>query len=228
MFLLQRYYEGLDKYRKEVFGDIHFALFYTAIFNAIQCIILAIVVSRQGRKLWVQTEDLELDRYVQLREKFDKLRLELFPNDGATDDIDKHTYGNEAAHARTWFTNHFKERRKWKKYKKLLTKIRFHQLRVHFLEGNNLPTTFRVSEYLMKCDRTVLIHLVHISALAWLLLTAALNLVYFLLGMVAYVSEDEYTVGTSMTSLFFGSIAFFIFTSLAIHLKMRSIFDTVM
>ena len=61
--LLQTYTDGLDKNRKAVFADVHFLLFYTAIFNAFQAVILAFCTNRVSNKLWVQTEELELDHY---------------------------------------------------------------------------------------------------------------------------------------------------------------------
>lgn len=225
VFLLQKYYQGLDKERKNVFGDVHFALFYTAIFNAFQSVLLAMVVNRTSDRLWVQTEQVEIAKYVRIREAFQKTQAELY------DDLDYSDNDN------TWNWKRFAPSRLWKslrnprlrqKYMKLLVQVRFHQLRIQFLEGNDLPLNFKVSEYLKRSEQGIMHHLVHISETAWMLLTGGLNLIYFLMGMVAFVSKDQVTVGTSLTSIFFGSMFFFIFMSWILYVKMRNIFRMIM
>jgi hypothetical protein len=226
VFLLQKYYQGLDKERKDVFGDVHFALFYTAIFNAFQSVLLAMVVTRTSDRLWVQTEQVELSKYVRIREAFEKTQAQLY------DDLE-YCNGND----NVWNWKRYTPRRLWKslrhpglrqKYMKLLVQVRFHQLRIQFLEGNDLPLNFKVSEYLKRSEQGIMHHLVHVSEVAWLLLTGGLNLIYFLMGMVAHVSKDQVTVGTSLTSIFFGSMFFFIFMSWILYVKMRNIFRKIM
>jgi len=55
----------------------NFLWFYTAIFDAIQCSVLYLGCMRQSRELWVQTEDLDLNLYIELREEFDRVQKEL-------------------------------------------------------------------------------------------------------------------------------------------------------
>jgi hypothetical protein len=217
VFLLQKYYQGLDKGRKDVFADVHFALFYTAIFNAFQALLLAMVVHRTSDRLWIQTEQIDLAKYVRIREAFQLTKAKLY------DDLE--------------VDNWFAPRRLWKslrrpalrrKYKKLLVQVRFHQLRIHFIEGNGLPLNFKVSEYLKRSEQGVMHGLVTVSEVAWLLLTGGLNLIYFFMGMVAYESGSEVTVGISLTTIFFGSMVFFIFMSWILYVKMQNIFQKIM
>jgi hypothetical protein len=225
VFLLEKYYTGLNKERKGVFADIHFALFYTAIFNAFQSVLLAMVVTRTSNRLWVQTEQVELAKYVRIREAFQQTQAQLY------DDLEYSDRDN------TWNWKRYAPSRLWKsfrrpvlrqKYMKLLVQVRFHQLRIHFLEGNELPLSFKVSEYLKRSEQGIMHHLVHVSEVAWILLTGGLNLIYFLMGMVASVSGDQVIVGTSLTSIFFGSMIFFIFMSWILYVKMRNIFRKIM
>ena len=92
IFLLLKYYEDIDKARKEVFGDVHFALFYTAILNAFQSVLVAIVTRRASSKLWVRTEHLELDHYVEIREEFERVQQEY--NDTGPTSSDKDSSDN--------------------------------------------------------------------------------------------------------------------------------------
>jgi hypothetical protein len=226
VFLMQKYYTGLDKERKNVFGDVHFALFYTAIFNAFQSVLLAMVVTRTSDRLWVQTEQLELANYVRIREAFQKTQAELY-NDLEYSDTDNSIWSwKRYTPSRLWKGLRHPQLRR--KYMKLLVQVRFHQLRIQFLEGNGLPLNFKVSEYLKRSEQGIMHHLVHISEEAWMLLTGALNLIYFLMGMVASVSGDQVTVGTSLTSIFFGSMIFFILMSWILYVKMRNIFEIIM
>jgi hypothetical protein len=218
IFLLLRYYEDYNKERKAIFAEVHFALFYTAIFYAAQSVLLAIVTARVSASLWVQTEHLELDHYVEIREEFDRVQ-ELYENE------------KERGSSSSFLTNSLM----WLRYPglrarylDLLVQVRFHQLRLQFLEGNNLPLTLKVSDYLKRAEQKVLIGLVHVSVPAWLLLTGGVNLIYFLMGMVAWQTGDPKVVGSSLAYIFFGSLIVFIFICLALYGKMRQIFRSIM
>ena len=59
------------------FTDVHYLLFYTAIFNAIQSFVLYLGCRRQTLIWWVKTEELELNHYIEVREDFDHLKQKL-------------------------------------------------------------------------------------------------------------------------------------------------------
>ena len=233
IFLLHRYYEDLNVARELVFADVHFALFYTAIFNAFQSVIVAILSSRVSTKAWVVTEHLELDHYVELREEFDRIQAELL--NGVDDD--SYQDDNYDVFEFSWkalkrvcrsVVYAVRYPRLRARYTELLVQIRFHQLRVQFLEANELPMTLKVSSYLKKAENSVFIKLIHVSTFAWLLLTGGLNLVYYLMGMVAFITEDKRIVGRSLTWIFFGMLVFFILISLVVYNKMKAIFRVIM
>lgn len=218
VFLLIKYWKNLDKERKEVFGDVHFAIFYTAIFNAFQSVLTAMVTRRASDRLWVRTEQLELDHYVEIREEYE--RVEQLVIDYTSSSI----FGK-------WFRNItlvVLHPGLLGKYHNLRVQVRLHELRLHFLESNNLPLTLKVSDYLRRSEMAVLIHLVHVSAAAWLFLTGGLNLMYFLSGMIGYATANVDVVSTCMTGVFFANIVVSVFVSLALLLKMRKIFQTIM
>jgi hypothetical protein len=73
VFLLQEYHKEMDKGDSQYLLMFFFALFYTAILNAFQSIVLAFITSRVFLCLWVQTESFELNHYVELREEFERL-----------------------------------------------------------------------------------------------------------------------------------------------------------
>lgn len=231
VFLFMKYLKNFDKERKEVFGDVHFAIFYTAIFNAFQSVLTAMVTSRASTRLWCKTEQLELEHYVEIREEYE--RIEQMVNsihDTATTTTSGTNQNNTLGFDKVIrnikiFIRHPGLLRK---FHNLRIQVRFHELRLHFLESNNLPLTFRVSDYLKRSEIRVLINLVHISAFAWLLLTGGMNLLYFLLGMVGYETGDIDIVGTCMSGVFFAYITVSVFVSLALLVKMNRIFQTIM
>jgi hypothetical protein len=222
IFLLHKYYENLNIAREQIFADVHFTLFYTALFNAFQSVSVAIVVSRVSNRLWVKTESLELDHYVEIREEFERVSHQLYPGDH-----DETTRPGLYQQLRNMGVSLLFPRLRGR-YLELLVQVRFHQLRLHFLEGNNLPLTLKVSDYLKRSEESVLIKLVHVSTFAWLFLTAGLNLIYFLMGMVAFATESAEMVGTSLTYIFFCSLVLFILISLLVYNKMTSIFRIIM
>ena len=232
VFLIQKYYAGLDKAQKDVFADVHFMLFYCALFNALQTVLLAVTSYSVANHLWVRTEALELDHYIEIREEFER--------------VDSILYGNVEERQRPTSEFVFEYnvrgiRKLWQRiyrfvrypilsqrHAELLVQVRFHDLRVHFLKANDLPLQLRVSDYLTRSLLSVLQKLAHISAMAWLLLTGGICMLYFFMGIVVYVTEDLKMVGVSMTWIFLCSMIFSVLLSLIIFNKMKWIFQRIM
>lgn len=216
VFLLLRYYELQNKERKDIFAEVHFALFYTAIFNAFQSVICAFATRRVSDKMWVQTEHLELDHYVEIREEFDRVHQEY---QLVREGVPRRFQG-------LWSMVRYPGLRS--RYMDLLVQVRFHQLRIQFLETNHLPLTFKVSDYLKRSEESVLMHMVHVSGTAWLMLTGGFNGIYFLIGMVANQTGDPDIVGKCMMSLFLSMLIIFIVICIVLYIKMTRIFKTIM
>lgn len=219
VFLLLRYYEIKNKERKDIFAEVHFALFYTAIFNAFQSVLCSYFTRRASNRLWVQTEQLELDHYVEIREEFERVSMQYqkLAAKAGSSNIFRH------------MMCYIRQPRLRSRYIELLVQVRFHQLRIQFLEGNKLPLTLMVSDYLKRAEQKVLIDMVHVSGVAWLMLTGGFNLLYFAEGLIANLTDgSENTVARTMTSIFFSMLVIFIIICVALYLKMRSIFQAIM
>ena len=254
IFILHKYYTGLNIEQELVFADVHFTLFFTAIFNAFQCAILAFGATRVSERQWVRAEQLEVDHYVEIREEFERVEGLLY-NTSTVKSTQRNrnaaTTGDSASEASSdWgienaeiafefnctgitrnAQNFFKFVRHphlYQKHQKLLVQIRYHELRIHFLQSNNLPLKFKVCDYLKRSEMYVLIKLVHIITFAWLMLLGGVTLLYYFMGIVVYVTEDLAKVGVSLTWIFMGSMVFFVILSLLIYNKMKSIFSTIM
>jgi hypothetical protein len=185
-----------------------FALFYTAVLNALQSVLLAFVTTKASARLWVRTEHLELDHYVEIREEFDRVQEQLFDHDDDAQ-IGRGKLIHETIRS-------LRSRALRGRMNELLVQMRFHELRLHFLESHDLPLTLKVSDYLKRSEQRVLTQLVHVSGFAWLLLTGGLNLIYFLMGMVAYATGDAHIIGTSLTYIFFCCLIVYICVCLAL------------
>jgi hypothetical protein len=266
IFLLHNYYEDLDVAKEQVFAKVHFTLFYTAVFNAIQSVVLAFLTNRISHRMWVQTETLELNHYVEIREEFERVSAQLEQlkyrgankpgsvscTSGENTEVEQEQQHHQKTSRRAWLAgggdtefvfefnvkgvrnlfgrllDHIKYPRIKSKHDQLLVQIRFHELRVHFLEAYKLPLKLRISDYLIRSEQQVLIKLVHVSSIAWLLLTAAMNVLYFCLGLVAYQTEDGELVGTTMIWIFFWCLVMFLLLAVLVYNKMKSIFRTIM
>ncbi|GAX10646.1 hypothetical protein FisN_14Lh152 [Fistulifera solaris] len=236
LFMLSKYYTDLDKEKYLVFADIHFALFYTAILNAFQSVILAVVSHRVARQIWVETEMLELSHYVEIREEFDQVKAAM-KEMGAQSDLGLSSREiqmdeDDSAFTTKRFFRSFMDRFRYptlrRKYNELLIQVRFHELRVHFLQAYNLPLTLKVSDYLLESQQHVLLKLVHVSSIAWTLLTGAVNVMYYVLGIVSYKVSDSTIVGTALIWIFFWSMALFVVIAAVVYRKMESIFKKIM
>ena len=241
IYLLHKYYKNLSNPRYKVFSDVHFALFYTAIFNAFQSVVLAICTMRVSTRRWVKTENLDLDHYVEIREEFERVQDKLrsvvgdanFENGFGVSGVNRDSPDqNPSGSFFGWIRSRIVMRLLYPqlktKYINLLIQVKFHQLRLHFVEEHKLPLHFKVSDYLKRSERSVLQHMVHVSPTAWLMLTGGANLVYFAMGMVAFISEDPVVVGTSLAGIFFLAMLIFVWISVALHYKMKSIFQRIL
>ena len=198
LFLMAEYYPDYDKGRKAAFGAVHFCLFETALWNTVSTCGTAAVARAVSHRQWVQTERLDVTHYVELRRAWDAAQQ----NDNTNRTTTTHAH--------------------------LRLQIRFHELRVQFLQAYQLPMQLQISDYLLRSEKSVLIGWVHISSTSWLLLTGAVCLLYYGIGMVYYHIPDQALAGRILTVVFFGSIALFVVVSYVVSVKMRSIFRTIL
>jgi hypothetical protein len=213
--------------QKKVFEYCHFLLFFTAIFNALMSCIQAWIAFRVSNRLWVRTEQLELSHYVVIREEFEDLeeKVQALKPPSLTSNSIWSRVGRVAARLYAEITNPITFRR----YRRLLVQVRFHELRLHFLQANDLPLTLRVSDYLASSNLAVLKSLVSVSAFAWILLTSASNITYFLLGMLVHITDDGgSSVTKAMAYLFVGGNALAVTIAIVLFYKMKHIFYNIM
>ena len=206
-------YGTIDKVVKTKFADVHFALFFTALFNAFQYSVTSIASTRFSNSQWVQTEQLELDHYVEIREEYDR--------------VDNMMMGNQSTRiGNKWIQNcllSLTQPGLRRRHKSLRVQIRFHELRLYLLESQNLPLTIKVSDYLKRSELSILIGLVHVSATAWVLLIGSMNILYFIIGMVGYTTNLD-IMSTILFAIFFTMDFLFIVVSWALRWKVRLYF----
>jgi len=209
-------YGTLDKVVKTKFADVHFALFFTALFNAFQYSLTSIASTRFSNGQWVHTEQLELDHYVEIREEYDRVDMMM---------------GNRSTRIGKWIQNcvlSITQPGLRRRHKSLRVQIRFHELRLYLLESHNLPLNIKVSDYLKRSELSILIGLVHVSATAWVLLIGGMNLFYFTIGMVGYTTANISFMSSIMSGYFFLMDFFFIAISYALRWKMHYIFQKIL
>jgi hypothetical protein len=177
----------------------------------------------------VHTEDIDIGHYVAIRKEFDRLENLMTPR--LSHDV------NENRSSSWWYSFHHEVRDLTstihhpmlsRRKNQLLVPIRFHELRAHFIDSNNLPPRFKVSHYLKRSLTSVLLDFVHISPVAWIMLMATANLMYFAAGMILNFSRDEMVVERFFTycsiSMMLGSVAF----AFVLYFQMKSIFSKIL
>jgi hypothetical protein len=230
--------------------------------------LLAMTSLRVAKQLWVQTELLELNHYVELREEFDRVHEQLclynFDQQDMEDEQDngnehdekrpskKRKHGQQYTTISFWpylwtilhmyyrarcrsFTTSPQQRhslhrylRLHRKYRRLLVQVRFHELRVQFLQAYKLPLALKISNYLWRSQLHVLIGLVHVNMTAWLLLTLLANVLFVGIGLILYETEDPELIGTVLTCIFISCLVGFVLLAIMMHQKMEHIFDCIM
>jgi len=210
--------------QEQVFARIHFLLFYTAIINALQSCVLFILSGRHIENMWVRNEKIDENYYVDIRREFDSVERKL----------DKFHEMRSSSRAEEEFSisRLFGSLKRYlrhpvivKKYEKLLVPIRFHDMRKHFIDANDLPGKFCLSTYLKSCSLNVSLRLVHISFFAWLALLGFFNFLYFAGGMIEYLG---FNFGPLLIWIFILNCIISVFISMVIMQKMKGIFHKIM
>jgi len=162
---------------------------------------------------------LELNHYVEIREEFDHVQNRL-------DQLMEEAWSSDTpCYAALMARIRYRSLRQ--RYRQLLLQIRFHELRVHFLEAYQLPLRLKVSDYLLKSQQAVMLQLVQVSPVAWLLLTGALNFLYYSTSLLSYQLHDA-VANVILMAAFFGCMTVFAALAFVVHLKMKGIFKTIM
>lgn len=245
IFLVHHYYTDLNIKVEFVFAEVHFTLFFVAIINAIMSCLLYFFASQVAESQWFRLETVDLDHYVAIRKQFDALEEQLQAiksSDRPTNNNTKNQVKLQHQHS-SRETNTFIQALNISKipflkanikqminvkYRSLLVQVRFHELRVHFIESNGLDPRFRVSSYLKLCMNDVFKSLVHISTFAWLILLACTNLLYFITGMIASETNNQEAIGYTFSFIYVGYCSAFILLSFLIAWKMKKIFFKIM
>ncbi|KAL3822990.1 hypothetical protein ACHAXA_008130 [Cyclostephanos tholiformis] len=212
------------------FVDVHFMLFYTALFNAIQGCIIRLLVGHRTDKSWVHMEDIDIGHYVAIRKEFDRLDGMIPRLSGNNDEGQSSSWWDSlqrALHKIMFKLRHSRSNISRRK-DQLLVPIRFHELRAHLIDSNNLPPRFKVSGYLKRSLTSVLLDFVHISPVAWLMLMATTNLMYFASGMILSVSTNALNVERFFLYISISLVACFLAVSFVLYFRMKFIFSKIL
>ena len=214
IFLAHAYVPSFNVPVEQVFAMIHFLLFFTAIFNAFMSSMLAVLSSRISDRMWVRTEEIDLNHYIGIRTELALIENMLRKMDGTVHGPGEGGGGgggrgrdsfmwSPPTLADAWIG--FRQRMHYpllkRRHDRILMQVRFHDLRVHFLKANNLPLKFHVSDYLKKSELGVFKEMVHITTTAWLLVVAAVEVCYFAMGMTAWGTDSHLTVGKALSGI---------------------------
>lgn len=159
IFILHKYYAGLVIETERVFAEVHFTLFFVVIINAIMSSLLYFLSTKVAQNKWFRMEAIDLDHYVAVRKQFDAVNDELKKlkskqiasrskknkdHRQSTGEIleapltNKHEYW-----AKRFWGNYVTKNMLRSKQRELLVQVRFHEMRVHFIESHKLPHNFR-------------------------------------------------------------------------------------
>ena len=152
IFFLHQYFE-VDLTKEKIFADVHFTLFYVAIINAFMGCVAYALAMRVAERTWVKMEALDANHYLAIRTQFQLVKQELKKLEKSTRPEIYSTNHSLVSligpllkspaqilrlGQQSWVKGMLKE-----KYNELILQIKFHDLRVQFIEKNKLPSNFR-------------------------------------------------------------------------------------
>lgn len=235
IFILVKYNQNERFISVELaFAEVHFMLFYTTIFNAMMSCLVAYGSKRISKNLWVKSEVMDMDHYVAIRREFNNLDKQINTPDSYNMaegfmKLNLETFGNISRNILQFLKHPHKSRIR----NSMLVVIRFHEIRAHFLKENNLPSQFKVSDYLKKCEREVFQKLAHIPTSLWLILIGILNFIYLSMGLVAstgekfHQQENNHRIGIVLSWLFIGMCIALAILSFAMLQRIKWIFSKI-
>ena len=234
VWLFHEHYVSFDIEYEHVFADVHFTFFFTAIANAVMTTVLHIWTMHDAMRNWLRLEELNINQYVLLRKNLRDARAELSVHNPKLLELYTERDLQNSANTAGLFFRRLGSYKLAKKYDKLTEQRRFHELRIHMIDANDLPKKFPVAKYLIECLKDVFLSQVHINLLAWLLLMALVEALYYAMGLVTlgcYNYGDKYhcdrTVGNSLIVVFVtGCVASAVLVLLA-YIKMEQVFKQV-
>ena len=224
-------------------------LFYTALFNAIQSVLIRLVTTRRTNRNWVQTEDIDIGHYVAVRKEFDRVESEwkhlhllhgtelAYSHSGSYLGNSLHDAEQEMRDASACgsvkrylhdFSMKLRYPRLYFRKRKLVVPVRFHELRHHFIQQNGLSSKFKVSQYLKRSLTSVLLDFVHISSAAWIMIMALSILLYFICGIALSATGDKVTVYEFLISAMSSGAVLFLIISFVLYLKMKTIISKIL
>lgn len=161
---------GTNTDNTHFFYHLSSQLFYTALFNAIQSVLVRLVTARRTDKAWIQTEEIDIGHYVAIRKEFDRVENEWkqlqYSTYGSRGGTSNHSSSlNNSMHesnemeldggiisrwgsVKIFFQELYMKLRYPRLFlrkRKLMIPVRFHELRHHFIEQNGLSSKFKVS-----------------------------------------------------------------------------------
>eukprot|EP00555_Chaetoceros_dichaeta_P012134 CAMPEP_0198258792 /NCGR_PEP_ID=MMETSP1447-20131203/8120_1 /TAXON_ID=420782 /ORGANISM="Chaetoceros dichaeta, Strain CCMP1751" /LENGTH=1362 /DNA_ID=CAMNT_0043946001 /DNA_START=42 /DNA_END=4130 /DNA_ORIENTATION=+ len=235
IIFLVHHYATINITKERVFAEVHFTIFFVAIINAIQSTILYFLALRVAEKQWTKVEAIDIDHYVAIRREYEVVDAKLLK----IEEKINRSLGKSARYANrrdvyemdgSWIVNCFEYLRYSsikRKHKRLLVQVRFHEMRVHFIEFNQLHHKFRVSEYLKLSLNDVFEKLVHISPAAWLSLVACANVALFSLNLLSSETKAP-PDGTYLKGIYLAYGIFLLLLSVIVARKIRYIFFRIM
>jgi hypothetical protein len=204
-----------DKAKYNAFTHVHFLLFYTAIINAFQSALVAFFAKRFGDKMWTNIEMMNVQQYVRAREEYEL--YEGLQKEQTDTSLIILRICRSILYLRTKY-----------RFEHVQQQLQFHELRVLFLNTYEMPMRLKVTDYLRRCQETVLIKLIHVSNLAWILLASALCLFYYTVDMTTYHTQHSRGAAIIFETVFFGLIGIFIILAWITYTKCRSIVRTLL
>ena len=222
-----------------IFVEIHFMLFYTAIFNAIQSCLVRLLSVRRTNKAWLLTEEIADGHYAAIIREFDRLERTIKHGKKTrhiggisergwttqdTNDSQPSSCWESLHGAMSGITPKIRHPLIYRRRSELLTIIRFNKLRVHFIEINSLPPKFQVSSYLERSLNSAMLDFVHISPVTWGIVMATANMLFFIMGMMLNNTESSKRVTDFFMNFFFYGILVFVVIVIVLYFKMRYIF----
>lgn len=223
---MHKYWEQFNYHVEATFVDVHFTLFYTALFNALQGCLIRIIAGWRTDS-WTQTEDIDVGHYVAIRKEYDRVDRKLKAIDGEFGNVIKsdESYLGRLRAACKLAKNRIRHPRLSRRRNELLVPIRYHELRTHFLETNDLPSSFKVSHYLKRSLTSVLLDFVHINAAAWIALMATANMIYYFAGVLIAKTRNEKSAGWFLAGCFVVMVVGYIILSVVMSMKMEKIYS---
>ena len=218
----------------DLLSSIQMTVVIVALIDCFQTVLLYYLTRIFSQSSWEVEEKFGINHYIEVKREFDQLdqylygelslnRFTCWAND-SNFILDGSPYGSWKEELQVWIRFPFLKM----KYNRLLSNIRFHAIRMHILQINDLPPNFKVGTYFLKKQQGQFIDMITKSNKKWVFLIFVQALLYWLWEFFLAITTKQESAIKILNAICWAYIIIVTVIGIALYFKVETILKKTM